>query len=280
MDHRPGVHGREPRRARDPRDGGQRRSVRRRDRALLLDRGGAGDGLPRRRDDAVLLRRQGQERPRVPAPAVRQIRARVERRQLRGRDRLDRGRQPVRARARRAPDARLDDRHLDLRRRGDRARLHHARRAHVGDLQRGAPVLRRRSEPAATGDRRAALGRRHQRARPPDPPHRARRDGAARVEGARDRPRHQPDRRSLAADGARPRVRARVRLLDNELRRGPARAVGAQHVGRATHAADRRVPEAVLPCADDPPRVDRAGRRSTGSARRAQASSTTPRSRC
>ena len=39
-------------------------------RALLLDRRGAGDGLPRPRDDAVLLRGQGPLGARVLAPAL------------------------------------------------------------------------------------------------------------------------------------------------------------------------------------------------------------------
>ena len=50
---------------------GQRRPVRHPDGALLLDRRRAGDGVPRRRDDAVLLRLQGALRARVHAPAVR-----------------------------------------------------------------------------------------------------------------------------------------------------------------------------------------------------------------
>ena len=59
VDHRPGLHLGQPGRARDPRHGGQRRAVRHLHGPLLLDRRGAGHGLPRHRDDAVLLRVEG-----------------------------------------------------------------------------------------------------------------------------------------------------------------------------------------------------------------------------
>ena len=52
---------------------------------------------------------------------------------------------------------------------------------------------------------------------------------------------------SWVADHLRPRLRALVRLLDDELRRGPARAVGQEPERRPPHAADRRLPEALLP---------------------------------
>jgi hypothetical protein len=59
LDHRAGVHRRQPGRPGDPRAGRQRRQVRGRHRALLLDRGHPGDGVPGHRDDllrdAVLL---------------------------------------------------------------------------------------------------------------------------------------------------------------------------------------------------------------------------------
>ena len=55
------------------------------------------------------------------------------------------------------------------------------------------------------------------------------------------RQRHEPDRGVLGADRLRPRLRALVRLLDDELRRGPARAVGQDARRRPAHAADRRV---------------------------------------
>ena len=44
------------------------------------------------------------------------------------------------------------------------------------------------------------------------------------VGGDRDRQRRQPARRVVGPDRLRPRLRALVRLLDDELRRGPARA--------------------------------------------------------
>ena len=53
-----------------------------------------------------------------------------------------------------------------------------------------------------------------------------RRGGPARPAGHQPRRRDQPDRGVLDRDRVRPRVRARVRLLDDELRRGPARALG------------------------------------------------------
>jgi len=52
--------------------------------------------------------------------------------------------------------------------RGDRARLHHPWRSDLGDLQRGAPVLRDRCQPAAADARRAARRRGHQRSQGAD----------------------------------------------------------------------------------------------------------------
>ena len=57
------------------------------------------------------------------------------------------------------PDARLVDLGRDPRRRRDRARLHHARRPDLGDLQRGPAVLHHRREPAPADARRAARRR-------------------------------------------------------------------------------------------------------------------------
>ena len=56
----------------------------------------------------------------------------------------------------------------------------------------------------------------------------ARRARSARMEGPGDPPRHQPAGLRLGRGHLRPRVRAQLRLLDDELRRGPARAVGAR----------------------------------------------------
>ena len=70
LGHRAGLHLGQPRRHRDPRHGRQRRAVRHRDGALLLDRRRPGDGLPRPRDDAVLLRLAGAQRAGVPAPPL------------------------------------------------------------------------------------------------------------------------------------------------------------------------------------------------------------------
>ncbi len=70
----------------------------------------------------------------------------------------------------------------------------------------------------------------------------------------RHRPR-QPARRQLAHHRPRSRLRAVVRLLDDQLRRGAARAVREEPLRRPAHPpADRRVPEDLhrLP-GDDPP---------------------------
>ena len=77
--------------------------------------------------------------------------------------------------------------------------------------------------------------------------------------GTRDRQRRQPARRLVGADRVRPRLRALVRLLDDELRRGPARAVGQEPERRPAHAADRRLPEDLHPGGHDHPRARGAG---------------------
>ena len=142
LDHRSGVHLRQPRRDRGPGHGRQRRPVRRRDGQLLLDRRDPGHGVPRPGDDAVLLRLEGPLGPRVPAAALQRALARLQLVDVRGRDDPDRRREPVRARARPEAAAGLADHRRHRRRGGHRRRLHHARRPVVGDLQRGAAVLR------------------------------------------------------------------------------------------------------------------------------------------
>ena len=72
---------------------------------------------------------------------------------------------------------------------------------------------------------------------------------------ALDQPARRLDRHRL-----RPRLRAVVRLLDDELRRGAARPVGQGPVRGPAHAADRGVPEDLHPRPDHHPRPDRAGR--------------------
>ena len=74
----------------------------------------------------------------------------------------------------------------------------------------------------------------------------------------RRRPPDQPARR-LDRHRLRPRVRALVRLLDDELRRGPAGARGEGPVRRAADAAHRRLPEDLHPGTDDHPGPDRPG---------------------
>ena len=129
-------------------------------------------------------------------------------------------------------------------------------------LRRGPAVLRHpgRAHPAD-----------HRRGRARGRLQRPRQQGDQRVQGQRQRParlgrhRHrrahpQPDRRRLHRHRARAGLRAVVRLLDDELRRGAARAVGQGRVGHAPHADHRRLPEAA-----DPGRHDhsRPGRRSS-----------------
>ena len=142
LDHGPGVHLRQPRRHRGARHGGQRCAVRRRDRQLLLARRDPGHGLPRPGDDAVLLRLQGPLGARVPAAALQREVARVQLGDVRDRDGPDRRREPLRARARAEAAAGLADHRRHHRRGGRRRGLHHARRPVLGDLQRGAAVLR------------------------------------------------------------------------------------------------------------------------------------------
>ena len=81
---------------------------------------------------------------------------------------------------------------------------------------------------------------------------RHRRGRAARPPGHGSGRRDQPDRRELDRHRLRPRLRARLRLLDDELRRGPARALGQGPLLGAAHAADRRGPEALPAVHHDP----------------------------
>ena len=101
--------------------------------------------------------------------------------------------------------------------------------------------------------------------------------GAARLGGTGHRQR-QLHRRQLDRDRDGPGLRALLRLLDHELRRGPAGALGAQPLGGPAHAADRRLPEDLHPRADDHPGPGRAGQRQ-GPGGRPRTSSTTRRSR-
>jgi hypothetical protein len=142
--------------------GRQRGQVRGRHRALLLDRGRPGHGLPGHRDDALLLQLQGAQRPRVPAAALQRRHPRPQLAQLRGGHGADRRGQPVRHGSGHPPAARLADPHLDRAGGGDRARLHHPGRSLLGHLQRGAAVLRHPGRPGSVddrgGSRRSAAG--------------------------------------------------------------------------------------------------------------------------
>ena len=147
--------------------------------------------------------------------------------------------------------------------RRDRALLHHARRPERGDLQRGAAVLRHRGlAAAADADRpppRRRLGRPHRQ------DHRSGRERARR----RRRRARRPAARVVARQGPgglrllallgdrhrlRPRLRAVLRLLDDELRRGAARD-GVRLDLRGPQDADhRRLPQDVHPVHRDHPR--------------------------
>ena len=107
-----------------------------------------------------------------------------------------------------------------------------------------------------------------------------RRGRPARVPGHDARRRHEPDRRELGRARVRARLRALVQLLDDELRRGPARAVGEGPERRRADAADRRGPEALPAVRDDPAGHDRAGRDPRARAATSRTWSTTTRSRC
>ena len=169
----------------------------------------------------------------------------------------------------------------------DRARLHHARRAVRGDLHRGAAVLRdpRAADPA--DDRRAEPGRwvgRSDGGRHGGPGWRG---GAVRL--ARHLAHRDPEPVPVrAGHRLRSGLRAVLRLLDDELRRGPARAVGQEHVRRAAHADHRGVPEDAGRARHPDPRHGRrrsSSRRSPRSRRPAPtastaASRTTTRCRC
>ena len=81
--------------------------------------------------------------------------------------------------------------------------------------------------------------------------------------------------RQLDRDRLRARLRALLRLLDDELRRGPARAVGQEHERRAAHADHRRLAEAADPVRDHHPGPDRLAAHLRASAARATSSTTT-----
>ncbi len=152
------------------------------------------------------------------------------------------------------------------RRRGHRALLHHPGRAECRDLQRGAAVLRDRGRAAAADPDRPAprgrLGRRegrhHQgRRRPPgrDRPRRSAAELLARQRADRFQLRPLVGRRHRL----RPRVRAVLRLLDDQLRRGPASDGLQLDLVGAQDADHRCLPEDVRPVHHDPARHDRGG---------------------
>ncbi|CAA9366566.1 MAG: Predicted sodium-dependent galactose transporter, partial [uncultured Nocardioidaceae bacterium] len=262
LGHGAGVHLRQPRRGRDHGDVGQRRAVRHRDRALLLDRRRARDAVPRRGHDAVLLRLEGPVGPGVHAPEVRHRRPPGQRAELRDRPGPHRRHQPVPARHDHRGPARLEPARGPRRGGRGRAHLHRARRPLGGDLQRGAAVLRHRGRAAAADDRRPEQRRRLGRAHPAD--HRAGRRGAALLVAGHRADRHRQPGAVGHRPRLRPRLRAVLRLLDDELRRGPAGDGEQLDVGGAHLADHRRLPEDVHPLHRHHPGDDRRRRRPGG----------------
>lgn len=222
LDHRPRLHLRQPRRDRDPGDGREQRAVRRLHRALVLDRRHPRHGVPGPGDDAVLLRLEGPLGPGVPAPALRQGRTPAEFDPVRLRRDPDRGRQPVLTGDRGRGAARLAAVGGDRDRRVLRPGVHHARRSVLGDLQRGAAVLRDPRGPDPDRRARPEAGRRLGRSDPL-----ARQDARQRLHHRLGRYGHracEPAGRELADHRPRPRLRPLLRLLDDELRGGAARS--------------------------------------------------------
>lgn len=259
MGDRARVHLSQPRRGRGDGHVGHRRPVRTADDALLLDRRRTGDALPGCRDDAVLLRLQGALGPRVHADAIRHRRPPGERAVLRFGPGADRRCEPLPAGYDRQPPAGLAAVGRPDRGSRHRARLHHPRRSVRGDLQRGAAVLRDRGGAAAPDTDRSAprrwLGR-------PDRTDQQRRDAGCRTAQHLARraavriqqPGPQRDRHRL-----RTRLRALLRLLDDELRRGPAGDGLEEHHCRPDDPDHRRLPEDVHPVHRRHPRHDRRG---------------------
>ena len=136
--------------------------VRRRRRALLLGGRDPGDGVPRDRDDALLLRVQGAQRSGVPAAEVRPQGAPDQRADLHVGLAADRRRQPVRARRGDRGPARDPAGRAIVLSAVVRAQLHPARRAVQRHLQRGPAVLRDPRRPDPAGGDRGQGGRRAQ----------------------------------------------------------------------------------------------------------------------
>ena len=170
----------------------------------------------------------------------------------------DRGGQPVRARPGARGAARLAAVGRDPGGRAGGAQLHVPRRAVGGDLQRGAAVLRHPGAAHPGHRRRAGAGRRLLRSGG-EGHRRPGRPGAALVLAGH--PDH-GDRQPVPV-GVRHRLRARVRallrLLDHELRRGPARALGQEHERRADDPDHRGLPQDAGPAGHRHPRHGRRG---------------------
>ena len=241
--------------------GGERCPVRADDRALLLDRRSAGDGVPGPGDDAVLLRLRVRSVPEYlrlrfnkPTHVFNALTFALV-------QRPHRRRQPLRAGPGAGGAAGLESLPLDRRGRRLRGALHHAGWALRRHLQRGPAVLRDscRPDPARRG--RAVPGRRLARADPEDRAPRAWRHRRAvpmgpqgiHAVGGNRVIEHEPAGRQLVCDRVRPRLRPLVRLLDDELRRSAAVPGCEEPFRRAAHPAHRRLPEDLHSGADHHP---------------------------
>ena len=144
----------------------------------------------------------------------------------------------------------------------DRPGLHLPRRSHLGDLQRGAPVLPDRAGLPAAGAAGAsgtsAAGRASRRSSSRSPPVRAIRAGAwSRVVATSRVRRGEPHGRRMVRPGDGTGFRAVVRLLVHGLPGGPAGHGSGVHDRRPADAAARRRAQDALPAAGDRARHDR-----------------------
>ena len=253
------VRQREPWSHRDSGYVGEWRAIRRRHGPLLLDRCRAGDGVPRHRHDAVLLPLEGAVGPRILAAALQQPVAHLDCGHLRGCRGVDCRRQPLCIGDCRERPAGLEYLVGHHRRGRVRARLRRRRRAGERHLWRGAAILHHCCCAGAAQHRRRALRRRLRPSRPPRHSVGTGRQRIARVE--RHRSPHieaEPNRLELHWHRAGARVRAVLRLLDHQFRRGAAGAFGQGSLGRSADSVDCRVPEAADPGGDDHSRAGRA----------------------
>ena len=219
---------------------------------LVLDRRDPGHALPRHRDDAVLLHLEDPLGPRLPPAPVRRIEPGARGRLVRVHDRSDERHQHVLDGAGDEGGARLGHQLQHLGLVADGRRLRRARRAQVGDLQRGAPVRPDLGRSAADPDPGPVRGRRLERLAGEDRRAARPRRLHARLEHARPVP-GQPDGGPLDGDRLRPRLGDLVRLLDDRLPGRPARARGQGPPRRQDGPDHRRGVQDDGPVHRDPP---------------------------